>query len=142
MRTSEATAVWEGKLKEGKGSFTAGSGAFAGSYSFASRFQDAKGTNPEELIATAHAACYSMALSADLERGGKPATRIETRAACTIDSVDGAPKITRIALSVRGNVQGIDTAAFQKAAAGAKENCPVSKALKASVEITLDARLE
>ena len=142
MRTSQATAVWEGKLKDGKGSFKAGSGAFAGSYSFATRFEQAKGTNPEELIATAHAACYSMALSADLEKKGTPAKRVETRAACTIDTVDGAPKITRIELTVRGTVPGIDEAGFKKAAEGAKENCPVSKALKASVAISLEARLE
>ncbi|HEX9705367.1 MAG TPA: OsmC family protein [Gemmatimonadales bacterium] len=142
MRTSQATAVWEGKLKDGKGSFKAGSGAFAGSYSFATRFESATGTNPEELIATAHAACYSMALSADLEKVGTPATRVETRAACTIDTVDGAPKITRMELTVRGKVPGVDQAGFQKAAEGAKENCPVSKALKGNVDIRLEARLE
>ena len=142
MRTSQATAVWEGKLKDGKGSFKAGSGAFAGSYSFATRFESATGTNPEELIATAHAACYSMALSADLEKVGTPATRVETRAACTIDTVDGAPKITRMELTVRGKVPGVDQAGFQKAAEGAKENCPVSKALKGNVNIRLEARLE
>ena len=99
--TSTATAVWEGKLRDGKGTFKAGSGAFGGSYTFATRFEGAKGATPEELIAAAHAACFSMALSAGLEKAGTPATRIETQARCTIDTVDGAPKITTIALSVR-----------------------------------------
>lgn len=142
MRTSHASAVWEGKLKDGKGSFSAGSGAFKGPYTFATRFEDAKGTNPEELIAAAHAACFSMALSAGLEKAGTPATRIETRAACTMDTVAGASQITRMELSVRGQVAGIDQAAFQKAAEGAKDNCPVSKALKGNLEIRLDAGLQ
>lgn len=142
MPTSHASAVWEGKLKDGKGSFKAGSGAFNGPYTFATRFEGKKGTNPEELIAAAHAACLSMALSAGLEKAGTPATRIETRAACSLETVDGAPKITRMELTVRGKVPGIDQAAFQKAAEGAKENCPVSKALKGNVAFTLDARLE
>lgn len=140
--TSHASATWEGKLKDGKGMFRAGSGAFSGPYTFATRFEGAKGTNPEELIAAAHAACLSMALSSGLEKAGTPATRIETRAAYTIDTVDGAPKITTAELVVRGRVAGIDQAAFQKAAEGAKENCPVSKALKGNVAFKLDAKLE
>ena len=140
--TSRATAVWEGKLKDGKGTFKAGSGAFSGPYTFTTRFEGAKGTNPEELIAAAHASCLSMFLASSLEKAGTPAARIETRAACTIDMVDGAPWITRMELAVRGKVAGIDQAAFQKAAEGAKENCPVSKALKGNVAFQLDARLE
>jgi lipoyl-dependent peroxiredoxin len=139
---SASTAVWEGKLKEGKGSFKAGSGAFGGSYSFATRFAGAKGTNPEELIAAAHAACFSMALSADLEKAGTPATRVETQARCTMDTVNGAPTITTIALSVRGKVAGLDQAAFQRAAEQAKTGCPVSRALKGVASITLEAKLE
>jgi len=138
MTTSRATAVWEGGLKGGKGTFKAGSASFSGAYTFATRFESAKGTNPEELIAAAHAACLSMALSADLEKAGTPATRIETSAACTID----AGKIQKMELSVRGAVKGIDQAAFKKAAEGAKENCPVSKALKGNVQFVLEARLE
>jgi osmotically inducible protein OsmC len=137
MTTSRATAVWEGGLKGGKGTFKAGSAAFAGAYTFATRFESAKGTNPEELIAAAHAACLSMALSADLEKAGTPATRIETSAACTID----AGRIQKMELSVRGTVPGLDQAGFQKAAEGAKENCPVSKALKGNVQFVLDAKL-
>jgi osmotically inducible protein OsmC len=141
MPTSRASAVWEGKLKDGKGSFKAGSSAFNGPYTFATRFEGARGTNPEELIAAAHAACLSMALSAGLERSGKPATRIETTAACTIETVEGGPKITKMDLTVRGNVPGLDQAGFQKAAEEAKNGCPVSKALKGNVAFTLDAKL-
>src|SRR5947209_3402413 len=83
MPTSQAAATWEGKLKDGKGSFKAGSGAFSGPYSFATRFEGKKGTNPEELMAAAHAACFSMALAAGLEKAGKPATRVQTDGACT-----------------------------------------------------------
>jgi osmotically inducible protein OsmC len=140
--TSRATAMWEGKLKDGRGNFKAASGAFSGPYTFATRFEGAKGTNPEELIAAAHAACFSMALSAGLERAGTPATRIETRAAATMDMVGGAPKITTIALSVRGKVEGIDQAKFQKAADDAKAGCPVSKLFAGNAEITLEAKLE
>lgn len=138
MTTSRASAVWEGGLKGGKGTFKAQSGAFSGGYTFATRFESAKGTTPEELIAAAHAACLSMALSADLEAAGTPPTRIETSAACTID----AGKIQKMELVVRGKVKGIDEGAFRKAAEGAKENCPVSKALKGNVQFVLDARLE
>lgn len=142
MTTSQASAVWEGKLKDGKGRYTAGSGAFSGNYSFATRFEGAKGTNPEELIAAAEAACLSMALSAGLEQGGTPATRIETTASCTVEKVGDGFKITTILLTVRGKVPGIDQARFQKAAEGAKDGCPVSGALKGNVQLTLDAKLE
>ena len=141
MATSNAVAVWEGNLRDGKGSFKAQSGAFSGSFSFGTRFEGKKGSNPEELLAAAHAGCFSMALSAGLEKAGHPAERIETRAAVTIETVDGAPKITRSVLDVRGKVEGIDQAAFQQAAEGAKKNCPVSKALQGNVGITLEAKL-
>ena len=141
MPTSHASAAWEGKLKEGKGTFKAESGAFQGPFSFGTRFGGSQGTNPEELIAAAHAACFSMALSSGLEKAGTPVTRIETRATITLDMVDGAPKITNIELSTRGKVPGIDQAAFQKAADSAKQNCPVSKALANNVQISLEAKL-
>jgi len=141
MATSNAVAIWEGKLKDGKGSFKAQSGVFSGSFSFGTRFEGKKGSNPEELIAAAHAGCFSMALSSALEKAGHPATRIETRAAVSLETVDGAPKITRSVLDVRGKVDGVDQAAFQQAAEGAKKNCPVSKALQGNVEITLEAKL-
>lgn len=142
MRTSRATAVWQGNLQDGNGTFNAASGAFSGSYSAGTRFGTAAGTNPEELIAAAHAACYSMALAADLGNAGKPATRVETQAACSIDVLDGGAKITGVALSVRAKVPGLDQAAFAKVATTAKENCPVSRALKQGVPITLEAVLE
>ena len=142
MTTSRASAVWEGKLRDGKGSFRAASGAFAGSYSFRTRFEGATGTNPEELIAAAHAACLSMALAAALEQAGSPAARVETTAACTIDKVGDGFKITTMDLKVRAKVPGIDAAKFQKTAEGAKEGCPVSNALKGNVQLKLDAKLE
>ena len=141
MATSNAVAIWEGKLKDGKGSFKAQSGVFSGSFSFGTRFEGKKGSNPEELIAAAHAGCFSMALSSALEKAGHPATRIETRAAVSLEMVDGAPKITKSVLEVRGKVDGIDQAAFEQAAEGAKKNCPVSKALQGNVAITMDAKL-
>ena len=142
MPTSKASAVWEGGLRTGKGRYSAGSGAFSGAYSFTTRFEGAAGTNPEELIAAAHAACLSMALSAGLERGGTPPTRVETAAQCTIEKVGEGFKITRMQLSVRGKVPGLSQEQFAAAAANAKEGCPVSGALKGNVEFVLDAVLD
>jgi lipoyl-dependent peroxiredoxin len=142
MPTSSATAVWEGVLRSGKGHFQARSGAFEGDYSFGTRFEGARGTNPEELIAAAHAACLSMALSAGLEKSGTPATRISTQASCTIDKIGDGFKITRMRLEVRGKVPGLDQAGFGKAAEDAKNGCPVSGALKGNVQMELDAKLE
>ena len=142
MTTSNAEATWEGGLKSGKGRFSAGSGAFSGSYSFPTRFEGAAGTNPEELIAAAHSACLSMALAGGLEAAGKPPTRITTRAACTVDNVGGGFRITRMRLEIRGVVPGMDQATFHKAAQDAKEGCPVSQALAGNVAVELDAKLE
>ena len=142
MPTRNAEAVWEGDLKSGKGTMKLGSGAYQGAYSFQSRFEQGAGTNPEELIAAAHAACFSMALAAGLEKAGKPATRVQTDAACTLEMVSGTPTITRMELKVRGKVPGLDQAAFQRAAEEAKTGCPVSRALKGIPQVTLDARLE
>ncbi|HET7426681.1 MAG TPA: OsmC family peroxiredoxin [Gemmatimonadales bacterium] len=141
MPTSTASAVWEGGLRTGKGRFTAASGAFSGDYSFPTRFEGAKGTNPEELIASAHAACLSMALSAGLEAAKTPPTRISTTASCTIEKVGDGFRLTRMRLEVRGQVPGIDDAAFKAAAEKAKEGCPISQALKGNVPMELDARL-
>ena len=141
MRASRATAVWEGKLRDGAGRFKAGGGAFGGAYSFGTRFGEASGTNPEELIAAAHAACFSMALAADLEKAGTPATRIETDATCTLDFIEGVPTITRMELVVRGTVSGLDQARFAAAAEGAKKGCPVSRALKGIADVRVEARL-
>jgi lipoyl-dependent peroxiredoxin len=142
MPTSSASAVWEGVLRSGRGHFRAGSGAFEGDYSFATRFEGARGTNPEELIAAAHAACLSMALSAGLEKNGTPASRITTKASCTVDKVGDGFKITRMRLEVRGQVPGLDQSAFASAAEAAKKGCPVSTALQGNVQMELDARLE
>ena len=140
MPTRNASATWEGGLKGGKGSFKGESGAISGSYSFGSRFENAGGTNPEELLAAAEAACYSMALSGGLEKAGTPAKRIETKAACTIEKQGEGFTITTMKLTVRATVPGIDKDAFQKAAHATKEGCPVSRALK-GVMIELDAAL-
>jgi osmotically inducible protein OsmC len=141
MTTSTSSAVWEGGLRNGHGRFNAGSGAFGGDYSFATRFESAKGTNPEELLAAAHAACFSMALSAGLEAAKTPATRISTTARCTVEKAGEGFQITRMRLEVRGEVPGLDQAAFQAAAEKAKVGCPVSQALKGIPQIELDAKL-
>jgi osmotically inducible protein OsmC len=141
MATSNAVATWEGILKEGKGTFRAQSGAFNGAFSYGTRFEGKKGTNPEELLAAAHAGCFSMALSAALEKAGHPATRIETRAAVTMETVNGAPTVTKSELDVRGRVEGIDEAAFQQAAEGAKQNCVISRAIQNNVKVTMQAKL-
>jgi|ERR1019366_6244700 osmotically inducible protein OsmC len=138
IRTSEAE--WRGDLKGGQGEIKLGSGAFSGSYSFHSRFEDGQGTNPEELIAAAHAACFSMALSAALAETGHPPAKIHTAAKVHFGPVPGGFAISRIDLATEGSVPGIDAEAFEKRAEEAKRNCPVSKALQA-VEMTLTARL-
>jgi osmotically inducible protein OsmC len=142
MVTSTASAIWEGGLKNGNGRFNAGSGAFSGSYSASTRFEGAPGTNPEELIAAAHAACLSMALSAGLERAGTPATRIATKATATMERLEAGFRLTKMHLEVRGQVAGIDQDAFRKAAEAAKDGCPVSNALKGNVAFQLEATLE
>ena len=142
MRTSHAEAVWEGGLKQGKGRHKASSGAFSGAYTFATRFESAEGTNPEELIAAAEAACFSMALAGALEAAGTPPTRISTKASCIVEKASGGYRITRIRLVTRGHVPGIDLAGFRQAAEGAREGCPVSQALQGNVAIELDAQLE
>jgi lipoyl-dependent peroxiredoxin len=137
---AKGSAEWQGDLKSGAGTFTAGD-SISGDYSFKSRFEDGPGANPEQLIAAAHAACFSMALSGALGDAGTPADSVTTNATVTIRFVDGAPTITAIALSTVGRVPGIDDATFQSAAQGAKEGCPVSRALAGVPEITLDASL-
>lgn len=142
MPTSNAEATWEGGLKGGKGTYRAASGAFQSGYSFGTRFGGEKGSNPEELIAAAHAACLSMALSAGLEQAGTPPTSITTKAACTVDKVGDGFRITRMRLVVRGKVPGLDQAGFKAAAETASNGCPVSNALKNNVAMELDAALE
>jgi osmotically inducible protein OsmC len=134
-------ATWKGGLKTGRGEYSAGSAAFKGQYSFPTRFEGKAGTNPEELIAAAHAACLSMALSGGLEKAGTPAESVSTTAHCTIELRDGGFRITKMKLEVLGKVPGIDQARFTEAARAAKEGCPVSKALAGNVEIQLEASL-
>ena len=141
MPTRKATAVWEGGLKTGKGSYKAESGSIGGQYNFTSRFESGTGSNPEELLAAAEAACYSMALSAGLEKNGTPATRVETTAACTVEPVPGGFAITTMKLNVQAKVPNIDKMKFDQIAQETKEGCPVSKALKGNVDIQLEARL-
>ncbi|GAB3866495.1 OsmC family protein [Dactylosporangium cerinum] len=140
MPTRTSSARWEGDLKSGAGTVSTGSGSFQGSYSFPSRFESGEGTNPEELIAAAHAACFSMAFSNGLAKAGFTPTSVETTAAVQFGPVEGGFAITRIDLTSRGDVPGIDAGEFDKIAAEAKAGCPISKAL-AAVEITLDAKL-
>jgi len=141
MPTRKANAVWEGGLKGGKGSFKGESGAIGGQYNFSSRFESGTGSNPEELLAAAEAACFSMALAGGLEKAGTPATRIETSAACTVEAVPGGFGITKMKLNVQATVPKIDKVKFEQIANETKEGCPVSKALKGNVEITVEARL-
>lgn len=138
---AKGSAEWKGDLKGGTGTFTAGDG-ISGDYSFHSRFEDGPGANPEQLIAAAHASCFSMALSAALADAGTPVNSVKTDATVTLRFVDGAPTITTIALTTVGDVPGIDEAAFKQAAEGAKTGCPVSRALAGVPEISLDASLQ
>jgi osmotically inducible protein OsmC len=140
MATRSAKAVWNGGLKDGNGNMKLGSGAWEGKYSFASRFEEAPGTNPEELIGAAHAGCFSMALSGALGKAGFTPTRIATEAKVHLTLAEGGFAITRIELDCEATVHGITPAAFAEQAEGAKKACPVSRAL-AAVPIELKARL-
>jgi len=137
----KASAVWKGGLKDGKGSVSSASGVLNNTaYSFSTRFENTPGTNPEELIAAAHAGCFSMALSGQLGGANLTASSIETSATLTMEKLDSGWTITAVHLDVVGRVPGADQAAFQKAAENAKSGCPVSKVLKAN--ITMTAKLE
>ena len=142
----EAHATWEGDLKGGSGEFDLeSSGAISDEeVTFASRFEQESGgkTSPEELIAAAHATCFSMALANGLAQDGHAPTKLDTDAKVTLDTSGDGPQITKIHLTVRGQVDGLDEAGFQSAAEQARENCPVSKALAAVPEISLDASLD
>jgi osmotically inducible protein OsmC len=138
IRTSKAQ--WNGSLKDGKGTVSLGSGAYDGQYSFTSRFESGTGTNPEELVAAAHAGCFSMALSAGLGKAGITPDRISTEAKVNFEKVGEGFSITRIDLVTEGDVPGIDEATFVEHAENAKKGCPISRALGA-VEITLSAKL-
>src|ERR671918_2521915 len=139
MPTRTANARWDGSLQEGQGTMRMASGAYEGPYSFQSRFQEGDGTNPEELIAAAHAGCFSMALSGELGRAGHGAESVETTATVHLDKLDEGFGITRIELDTRARVPGVDADEFQRIAEGAKEGCPVSQALAAVESIELNA---
>jgi osmotically inducible protein OsmC len=141
MPTRRASAVWEGGLRSGTGSVKTETGTLDAAYSFGSRFETGKGTNPEELLAAAEAACFAMALSGGLEGAGTPASRVEASAACTIEKVPEGFKITTMRLTVRATVPGATAESFQKIAQATKDGCPVSAALKGNVTIELDAAL-
>ena len=140
MPTRQASAVWKGGLKDGKGTVKLGSGAFEGQYSFSTRFENGKGTNPEELIGAAHAGCFSMALSAGLGKAGITPESIQTTANVNLEKQGESFAITRIDLVTEAKIPNIDQATFKKHAEDAKANCPVSRAL-AGTKITLDAKL-
>lgn len=141
MPVRKASAIWYGTLTEGNGTMRMATGAFEGPYSFASRFQEGPGTNPEELIAAAHAGCFSMALAGDLTAAGFPPQSVATTARVHVDKVDGGFAITTIDLLTEADVPNIDADTFQQIAEAAKAGCPVSKAL-AGVNITLSATLK
>ena len=136
-----SSAVWHGGIKDGKGTISSQSGVLKDqAYSFVSRFDTGSGTNPEELIAAAHAGCFSMALSGELEKNGTKAEEIATAAKVVLEFVDGAPTVTKIHLTTTVKVPGLDNDKFQAIAKGAKEHCPISRLL-AAAEITLEATL-
>jgi osmotically inducible protein OsmC len=135
------SAVWQGGIRDGKGAVSTESGVLDGAqYSFSTRFEDGKGTNPEELLAAAHAGCFSMALSKQLNDAGLTADSINTTAAVRLEKTDAGFSITKVHLDVTARVPGADAAAFETAANNAKAGCPVSRLFNA--EITMDAKLE
>ena len=137
----KASAVWQGGLKDGKGTISTDSGVLEQTqYSFSTRFEEGKGTNPEELIAAAHAGCFSMALSGQLGNAGMTAESINTTATVTLEKTDAGFTITKVHLDVTARIPGAEQAAFETAANNAKAGCPISRLLKA--EITMDAKLE
>jgi len=140
MAVRNAEAVWEGDLQKGKGTMKFGSGAFEGAYTYASRFEEGTGTNPEELIGAAHAGCFSMFLSAVLSKAGFVPNRIETTATVHLEQVEGAPWITKIHLDCEADVPNVDDKTFAEQVEVSKKGCPVSKAL-GGVEISVDATL-
>jgi len=141
MATRNGSAEWRGDLESGEGDLTVGDGVFTGAYSFASRFEEGEGTNPEELIGAAHAACFSMALSADLAGHGHEIESVKTTAKVHLRNIDGLPTIAKIELDTEGRIPGIDQDHFADHAEKAKTGCVVSRALAGVPEIELSARL-
>jgi len=141
MATRNGSAEWRGDLRSGDGKLTVGDGVFEGAYSFSSRFEEGEGTNPEELIAAAHAACFSMALANVMAEHGHPAESVQTVARVHLRQTDAGPTIQQIDLETEGRVPGIDQEHFAEHAEEAKQGCPVSRALAAVEEINVTARL-
>lgn len=142
MSVRKASAIWKGNLKQGTGTFSVASGLISNvPYDFGKRFGEDPGTNPEELIAAAQAACFSMALSSDLEKAGFLATSVDTTASVTLEPKDGKPTVTKIHLDTVAKVPGVDAEAFAKIADGTRQNCPIARLLKAAAEISLSAKL-
>jgi lipoyl-dependent peroxiredoxin len=141
MAARKGSAEWKGDLKGGGGTVTVGDGVWSGDYSFSSRFEEGEGTNPEELIAAAHASCFAMALSNALAEAGNPPDSVKAEARVSLRRIDEVPTIAQIDLEVVGSVPGIDEAAFVEHAEAAKAACPVSRALAGVPEINLSARL-
>lgn len=140
MAIRSSRAVWQGGLKDGEGVMRIGGEGYEGKYTFVSRFEEGSGTNPEELVGAAHAGCFSMAFSAELEKGGYSPKEVKTTAHVYLEMVEGRPTITRIHLESEAEVPGIDERSFQEKAEAAKTGCPISRLLSAA-EITLEARL-
>lgn len=141
MAVRNGSAEWRGDVQSGSGTVVVGDGVFEGQYSFASRFEEGTGTNPEQLIAAAHAACFSMALANILSEAGHAPDSVSTNARIQLRNVDGAPTLTRVDLETEGRVPGVDQEEFQGYAEQAKEGCPVSRALAGIPDIELTAKL-
>lgn len=141
MTARNGSAEWNGSIESGSGAVTVGDGVFEGPYSYESRFAEGEGTNPEQLIAAAHAACFTMALSGVLGAAGHVPESLRTNARVQLRNIDGAPTLARIDLETEGHVPGIDDQQFQRHAEEAKANCPVSRALAGIPEIALSAKL-
>lgn len=140
MVKRNANAIWKGTLKGGSGSMSYGT--YKGNFSFSSRFENGEGTNPEELLVAAHAGCFSMAFSLELETAGFTPNQVETKASATFEKIEEGWRITSITLNTRGDVPNIDEAKFVELAENAKKGCPISNALSSNIKIVLDAKLK
>lgn len=141
MAFRSADATWQGTFKEGTGSFKGASGAFEGAFTAKTRFEDAAGTNPEELLAASHAGCFSMAFNVGLERAGFPANHVHTTATLKIEKLEAGFRVTEMRLVCDASVPNIDDAKFQELATAAKNGCPISNALSKDINIILEAKL-
>jgi lipoyl-dependent peroxiredoxin len=141
MAVRSASAEWKGNLPEGTGTVTGETGAVNGRYSAKSRFEEGEGTNPEELLAAAHAACFSMALANNLAKAGFTPDSVKTEAKVYLERVDGAPTVTRILLSTEARVPGVSPEVFREQAEATKVGCPISRVVTCSTQVDLDARL-